>query len=471
MSFLRKLDSWKNDFAGRVALVHDGVEKSYEQLYHDVLSYAVYVKQLVSQERIAVLGATSYQWLTFAYGALVAGKTVIAVDPLLPVADIVSLLTYTDVEVVFSDEDDRKLRAGIEDTGMGFELFEKVASVGLEAEIERGLLEAEDGDIIFFTSGTSSKAKGVVITFEAVYENAFRLAQSVALGLDGTVYTPMPFYHIYANTMTLGFLSKGQTVCIGTPRRIQQELEIYQPQICVIVSTMAEYLLNNGMVPKSTRLFTVAGAKCEKRLEIQAAQAGVDVQNLYGASETAGGIALSRQKQGIEYMLPANGVRVVLEEDGEIAIETMGHMKEYYKNPQATAEAMRDGRIYLGDMGQSFEDGSFSPIGRKQDVIAMKNGEKLYCEELDEELSQIDGVAEGCVLYTDGRIVAVVVMDGSLEPEQVRKNIKAYNKQQPYFRKIEDMWIRKEPLPRTKIGKLIRRFVMDEYLEKEKTQV
>lgn len=467
MSFLKKLDNWRTSFAGSTALVYDGIKKTYEDLYQDVLANAVYMRQEVSKERIAVLGATSYQWLALAYGALVAGKTVIAVDPLLPVADVVSLLNYTDAELVYSDEEDRKLRAGVEEAGMEMVVFDEIQPGTADEVEEQCLIEAQDGDFIFFTSGTSSKAKGVVTPFDAVYENAFRLAKSVGLGLDGTVYTPMPFYHIYANTMTLGFLSKGQTVCIGTPRRIQQELQDYQPQICVIVSTMAEFLLDSKLVPEATKLFTVAGAKCEKSLEIKAAEVGIDVQNLYGASETAGGIALSRQKRGIEYMMPAEGVQVLLEAEGEIAIQTLGYMKEYYKNPQATAETMRDGKIYLGDVGQAYEDGTFSPLGRKQDVIAMKNGNKLYCEELDGELSQIEGVAEACVLYTDGKIVAVAVMDGSLEQEQVRKNIKAYNKQQPYFRKIEELWIRTEPLPRTKIGKLIRRFVLEAYLEKE----
>lgn len=459
MLFQRELLTWKNKYGSRLALQEMcGIRKTYDDLYTDVMKYAMWF-HLDKRQRIAIMGATSYAWLCHAYGALVAGKTVIAVDPLLPADDIAALLKNTDVETVLTDEEDRKLRKTIEDAGIEYCLYLK------DEEIPNHMLqeELEEGDIIFFTSGTSGKAKGVVLPFEAVYGNAQNLSEGTAIGIEGNMYTPLPFYHIYATTMTLVFLHKGQTVCLGNPRSVLKEVEYFKPAVFVVVSAMAEFLMENDGVGEGAQLFAVAGAKCDKSLEQKALECGIQVQNLYGASETAGGIGLSRIGQGIERMAAAKGVEVTIEEDGEIVIQTVGHMKEYYKNPEATAEVMRDGKIYLGDVGEAYEDGTFSPLGRKQDVIAMKNGNKLYCDEMDEELTAIDGVEEACVIYSEGKVIAAVVCVSGTEEEGVRKNIKQYNKKQPYFRKLDEIWMRKEPLPRTGIGKLKRNAVVTEY--------
>ena len=98
----------------------------------------------------------------------------------------------------------------------------------------------------------------------------------------------------------------------------------------------------------------------------------------------------------------------------------------------------------------------------------MSNGNKLYCDEMDEELTALEGVQEACVIYSGGKVVAVVVGADEVEEDSIRKNLKQYNKMQPYFRKIDAIWMRKEPLPRAGLGKLKRNVVMQEYEEKER---
>ena len=74
------------------------------------------------------------------------------------------------------------------------------------------------------------------------------------------------------------------------------------------------------------------------------------------------------------------------------------------------------------------EDGTWNILGRRQDMISMKNGNKLYYQEMDEELSQIEAVREACVLYTDDRIIAVIVANQE-DQEQIRSRIKVYNEE------------------------------------------
>ena len=114
MSFQRELLEWKNKYGSRIAIQEMcGTSKSYEDLYTDILTYAKWFWK-DSHKRIAIMGQTSYKWMCNVYGAIIAGKTVVAVDPLLPADDIVTLLKNMDVEAVFTDEEDKKLRKAIE---------------------------------------------------------------------------------------------------------------------------------------------------------------------------------------------------------------------------------------------------------------------------------------------------------------------------------------------------------------------
>lgn len=459
MSFQSDLQKWKDKFGSQAAIQEmGGVSKSYADLCTDILTYAKGFSKN-THKRIAVMGQTSYLWMCNAYGAIAAGKTVIAVDPLLPADDIVILMKNMDAEAVFTDIEDRKLQKAIEEAGIAYESYLQ------EEQLQGGILqeETENGDIIVFTSGTSGKAKGVVVPFSDVCNNAKVLMEDIAPGVEGNMYTPLPLYHMYATVGILAFLYKGRTVYLGNPRRIMEELVYFKPAVMVVVSAMAEFLMKNNAVGDWGKVFTVAGAKCDKSLELKCTEYGIKLQNIYGASEIAGVIAVNKPEHGIEKLTALKGVKVTVEEENEIAIEAPFHLKEYYKNPEATADVMRNGKIYLGDIGEAFEDGTFSPMGRKKDVIAMSNGNKLYCDEMDEELTAIAGVKEACVIYAEGKVIAVVVCEEGADEAVVKKNLKQYNKKQPYFRKMDGIWMRKEPLPRAGLGKLKRNVVMDEY--------
>ena len=250
---------------------------------------------------------------------------------------------------------------------------------------------------------------------------------------------------------------------MGNPRHIAEEIVYFKPAVLSIVSSMAEYLLQNGQQGENTKVITVAGSRCERSLEELAAAQGIRMQNLYGASETAGAAAMSRIGDHVDHLTAVEGVSLFLEE-GELVISNPDCMTEYYKKPKETQEVLQKGCIYLGDQAALHEDGTWNILGRRQDMISMKNGNKLYYQEMDEELSQIEAVREACVLYTDDRIIAVIVANQE-DQEQIRSRIKVYNKKQSYYRKIEDIWFRQDAFPRTSMGKMIRKNMIEEYKE------
>lgn len=460
MTFDEQLQKWTDSFGDKVAVEeYGGFSRTYAQMQEDILKCAGFFSE-VDAKRIAIVGSNSYIWTCNTYGALCAGKTVIAIDPLLSADNITVLLKYTDVEEIYSDEEDRKLRKAANNEGMEFKLFYTMEQIESTESVNRDI-NTETGDILIFTSGTSSQAKGCVIPFMSICENARCYAYDVADGIEGKTYIPVPYNHIYANTLHLTMFHQGRTVCIGSSRKLEQEIAYFKPSVLILVPSLAEFVVSNKLFTEEAKIITVAGAKCEKSLETLCIDNNVLLQNLYGTSESAGSAAISKVGCSIEELYPTRSV-VIKEENDEIVVETSMHMREYYKNPDATEAILKGDRLYLGDVIRFNDNGSFTPLGRKQDVIAMKNGDKLYCNEMDEELSSLEGVTEACIIYINEKIVAVAVAPKESE-ELVRKNIKLYNKRQPYYRKIDDVWFRQNPLPRNGMGKLVRRKVAEEY--------
>lgn len=466
MSLYSELICLKNNYADRIAFrTASGDEKSYEKFFQDVCKKASEF-QSCSWKRMAVLAGTSYEWICYVYGALLNGKTVIVMDPLLPLDNLAALIKNTDAEIVWADEEDKKLRRMIEDV---CHLEMNIFTMQEEEPEKTEDIIYEDGELICFTSGTSSQAKGVVIPIEALYTNSKNLAEQLVQNTDGIVYTPLPFYHLYADAKVLAFLYQGRTICLGNPRRLAQELAYFRPEVLLVVPTIAEFLLDNHFVNKEVKAIVVSGGKCEKSLEDKAAFQGIFVQNVYGSSETAGGIGLNLPGFSIDEMVPIKGVEIFWENENEIVLRTAGRMKEYYKKPEETREVLKEDKLITGDIGKRNANGTFTPLGRKNDVIAMKNGDKLYCNELDEELSNLDGVTEACVIYVDGKIIAVIVTDNA-NRTLAEETVKMYNKKQPYFRKLEEIWLREEALPRTRIGKMKRKETEEQYLRYKERQ-
>lgn len=463
MSLQNELLWMKEMYGGQIAFksLSEG-NKTYEKFYEDVCKKADEIRA-IKQTRLAVIAGNSYAWFCYVYGALCVGKTVIVMDALLPLNDLEILLNITDAEMVWTDEDDRKLRAMVEDVcGLKMQIFTEDFS----GTVNWDEILWKDGEIIFFTSGTSSHAKGVVVPVQALYMKSRGLSEQLCPGMKGDVYTPLPLYHIYTDAMVLAYLYQGKSVCLGNPRKLSLEMEYYKPETIVAVPTIAEFIVKNDLLKDVVKVITVGGTKCEKYLEHHAKEKNVFIQNIYGSSEAAGVIALNLFGYGVDELVPAKGVEICWEEGNEILLRVVDRMKEYYKREDATNEVLKGDLLVTGDIGQQNANGTFTPLGRKEDVIAMKNGDKLYCNETDEMISRLEGIKEACVLYVDGRIVAVGVTD---EENKVvaEKAIKEYNKKQPYFRKIEEIWIRTEALPRTRIGKLKRKETEKQYLREK----
>lgn len=378
---------WENEYGDRIALKYlmDNVivQISYRQFVHMVFELAERL-QKDNHQKIAIIGENSIGWMCYFYAGLLAGKQTLLCDMLLPTEEMCEVLKRTDTEQVFLSEG----LCGLED-----ELGEKVScrfSFFQKLETKHNMLESlsdsQEGTIICMTSGTTSRAKGVRISVSSFLNNNVFLSEVIVdAGKEQLcmVYSSLPMHHMYGVNKTFTFLHKGATLCLGSMRTILKDIISFKPNVLLVVPTVVEFLEKRKGFITEIEAIVVSGCKCEKKIEDICRAHNIFLQNIYGSSESAGGMALNLFGDSIEELSVIPGRKILIAEDGEICIQTKWLMDGYYNDEQATEEKMSGDILYTGDMGYMDKRNCLHISGRKKDMIAMENGDKIYCEETD----------------------------------------------------------------------------------------
>lgn len=436
-------------------------QKTYAEFCIDIVGVKESLEQM-PEKNIAIIGNTSYWWICNLYAGLLSGKQTAIIDPLLPDDEMQAVLENTETQLLCVEEELLLFAKTIQEKLGSGRVIEIQKNNSLKVEIE--LPSKPEGNIICMTSGTSGNTKGVIITTKAWCNNSLNLAKVMEGKKGEKVYTPLPLHHLYGVVKTLSFIHMGLEICLGTMRSVASDLEVYSPDLLLVVPSVVEFVHKRDCIPKTVKTVIVSGCKCEKRIQEILDEKDIFLQNIYGSSETAGGIALNVKGDDIDELTMIPGIEVCIAEDDEIVLRPSGHMEGYYKNQEATDEIIIDGWLHTGDLGYLDEKGRLHIKGRKKDIIAMNNGDKIYCAETDEILNGMAGVEEAAVIYAKEQLIAVIIPKKGVTEEAIRAELARYNKGQQYIRKIPEIWFYKEALPRTSSGKMKRNELTEEYI-------
>ena len=270
--------------------------------------------------------------------------------------------------------------------------------------------------IIIYTSGTTGKPKGCLLTHGNLIANARQISQWLGFTKDDRLLTIMPLFHMNAvSVTTMSALYAGGSTVVSpkfSASRFWQIISDYQITSFGSVATMLSMLLTTypDGVPKGLKTdqlrFAMCGsapvpAEVMKRFE---ETFNCLVIEGYGLSESTCRSTFNppdqRRRPGSCGMPIGNEMRVVDDEDNEVADGQLGEivlrgeniLKGYYRNPEATATAFRNGWFHTGDVGYRDADGFFYIVDRKSDMI-IRGGENIYPREIDEVLYQHPAVA------------------------------------------------------------------------------
>ena len=422
-----------------------------------------------SYRRVGILGENSYNWIMNAWGMVLAGLTTALMDPLLPADQLAQAVQLTKLEALFCSEDIMELGEEIAALVPGIKILPMMAAEGSASEsigeesMPEPISELKSGDYIYFTSGSTRRSKAVVAPFAAAEGSAESLLDVYYCRKGWPAYNPLPYHHAFGHGMLLSLYMAGCPIMLGSVNKIKQDLKIFEPELFVGVPSILKYALDKNIFPAGLKGVIVAGGVCSPKLAEQAALRGIKVQNMYGSSETAGGIAINLPDVPVDIMTPYKEFAVEVLDSGELKISSPFMFKEYYGMPDVTAQVLDGGWFMTGDLGYLDEQGCLHLQGRKKDTLILDNGEKIFCPDIDEVLSSLEGVKEGLILCADSRLAAVLHPESPETADIARKALEQYNLTQPHGRRIQECRMYYRDFPRTSSGKILRRVVEEEY--------
>ena len=267
----------------------------------------------------------------------------------------------------------------------------------------------DDTAVVLYTSGTTGRPKGAELTHANLLANARVPEQLVGLGPDTVALVTLPLFHAFGMTvMHNAVLAVGGTLVLQprfSPAGAADLVERHHVTFFGGVPTMYLALLHDETAARrdfSTLRWCVSGG-APMPAEVMAAfesRFGVTLLEGYGLSETSPVVSftvLDRPRTPGSIGYPVPGVEMALADDGEILVRGDNVMKGYWRNPEATAQAVVDRWFHTGDIGAVDEHGAYRIVDRKKDLI-IRGGYNVYPREVEEILHRHPAIAQAAVV-------------------------------------------------------------------------
>ncbi len=445
---------------------------TYAQAREDIRNLGTALVALGARERhVAIVGESSYNWVISYFSLMSIGAVTVPTDKDLPAEELLGIINTAECEmIVYSPSVEEKILSMKENIPTLKTLIcmgeSKVDGVyAIDAVIADGARRFADGDdtyysyeldpdrlaSIVFTSGTTGKGKGVMLSQTNIVSDMTQGMYNFSI-TERTMCL-LPPHHTFGSTVNfVGHFAQGSMVYITSGLRyMMQEIKEVKPTHLILVPLFVETIykriwstaektgkakllrtmmkVSNGLrkvgIDLRRKLFSsvlsVLGGELEMIICGGAAlnqdiidtfeSLGIIILNGYGITECAPLISCNRnlyRKKG-SVGVPIIGEQVKIKDpdengEGEICVKGPNVMMGYYKNPEATAAAFdEEGYFKTGDYGKLDEEGWIYITGRLKNLIIFSNGKNVYPEEIENELSRIKGIAEVVVYAGESR--------------------------------------------------------------------
>ena len=317
--------------------------------------------------------------------------------------------------------------------------------------------QPEELALINYTSGTTSYSKGVMLPYRSLWSNTKFAFESLDLKAGDKTISMLPMAHMYG--MAFEFLYEFSAGCqiffltrMPTPKIIFKAFSEIKPNLVVAVPLIIEKIIKKSVFPileKPSMKFLmkipfindkikaqirekivnafggnfveviVGGAAFSKEIEVFLKEINFPYTVGYGMTECAPIICYEWWEDfkmgSCGKAVPRMEVKVLSDDPqnivGEIVCRGDNLMLGYYKNPEATAEAIRDGWLHTGDLGLIDAEGNVTIKGRSKNMLLSANGQNIYPEEIEDKLNNVPYVVESLIVEQNERLVALVFPD------------------------------------------------------------
>lgn len=450
MNISRWIDAWAEREPGKIAIRFQVSEISYAAFAADIAATAAALQELGANhgDRIAYLGYNRPEFLSVLFACARLGAIVVPLNYRLAPAEHLFMVTNADATVLIYDpqfEATAKLIAGevgrcrpvpvavaaADGSEVSLARMKRAAAV----EIATDSPSSDSPLLLVYTSGTTGRPKGAVLTQRALHWNALASQGMHDLCRDDHVLSALPFFHVGGlNIQTTPALYTGATVTLlesfdaaGFLRTVEAD----KPTLTVLVPTQMQAIAQeprwHDADLSSLRCVTTGSTMVPCSLIDIWHEHGVPVVQVYGCTEsgpvsihqtpatahTSVG-SIGRPAQYCEVrVVDAAGEDVQDGQHGELLLRGPNLLHEYWRDPDATQRSLRAGWFHTGDMGYRESNGDYFIVDRKKHVI-ISGGENIYPSELERILLEHPRIAEAAVVgYSDekwGEVPAAAVV-------------------------------------------------------------
>ncbi|MBQ7343565.1 MAG: AMP-binding protein [Clostridia bacterium] len=518
-------------------------KKTYDQLRDDVRALATeLIARGVPGKHLALVGKLSYHWIVVYYATLACGGVLVPLDKEWLAKDLADTGAKAEVSFVFCDGDViEKGRAISEAAGCGDPIAMEYGEGTVDELIEAGRVKFNEDSsayynapididamsLLVFTSGTTGKGKGVMLSQKNILTDIAAPLQHIDFTFKSVGV--LPPHHTFGSTVNiLGHNCIGCEIYISSGiRYVQKELKEQAPGHMVLVPLYLETFYRKIMANikdqgkekliarmiKISNLLRKVGIDLRRKLfkavlaafggEVRMVVCGgapinqdilsffdgvgIEILNGYGITECAPIIACNHSHDVIPGSVgPACDVNEVkIDEpnedgEGEIWVKGSNVMLGYYKDEEATADAITpDGYFRTGDYGKVGKNGEIYITGRKKNLIILSNGKNVYPEEIEAEFIAVPGVID-IVVYEGqskrGLMYNTIVAEVFPDQDYITKNnvediyahlkkyVDEYNLTAVPYKKIGILKVRTEEFPKNTLRKIMR-FKIDMTIE------
>lgn len=507
--FPKKLD--------KTALIYQQQQISFIQLNRQIQSFAG-LFHIQPGDRVIIFSHNRLEWVYLFYASWVKQGIVVPVDASTRADDLVAIVQDCQPAIVFcSHEEDETVRQAIEQFDNNILLLnidELINSIVDDTQLIEEIWPqrpAEQTALILYTSGTTGKPKGVMLSYDNLQANLEVIQELNLITSRDRILSLLPFHHILPLTMTLVFpLKLGTTVVMVTSLErddILQAMKQHQVTVMIGVPRLYERFaesimakvnsrwigrtmfklaskINRQAVSKKifqqihqafgqqVRYYVTGGAKMDSDVARQLWTLGFKLLEGYGTTETAPLIAVNPLKK-IKLGTVGQPVSVcqVKLQAGELLVKGRNVMQGYYQQPNATEQVLKHGWYHTGDMAEIDQAGYVTITGRKDELIVLPNGKNIAPEAIERAIQANQMlIKEVAVIMRQGQLTAIVYPElsafNNIDQHAIQDKIKweiihPYNNRVANFKKILKVVISFEPLPRTRLGKLRRFLIKD----------
>lgn len=512
------LDFCANEYGEKEAFAYQNKKQdisiSFTRFQREVETFGSYLfHEGFKDSHIAIFGENSYEWILTHFAVTCGGNVIVPIDKELDADCIAELLvdseskvlvysnTYADIVEQLQFKIPNMKYLNMKDIPNCVEKGMQLLADGYEAFLDVQVCKDDLASIVY-TSGTTGKSKGVMLTHNNFCSCMYGACCNVSL--TGASLLVLPLHHTFGLVASVyAVMYYGYPIYINKSlKKLSDDFKKAKPQHLFAVPLIVETLYKNiwatarrqGKEKLLQRLIAVSDVLLKCKIDLRKVlfksvisafggnldlivsggapidekyirafhSLGLTVLNGYGITECGPIVAVNRNKFNIvgSVGLPLICNEVKIADDGEVLAKGDNVMLGYYHNEAENKKVFVDGWFKTGDLGRIDEYGALHITGRIKNLIILGNGENISAESIEEQIYTIPYVKEVVVYGKDNMIIAEVYLDEEVADakERIHTDIRSINHQLPLARNIGQIVIRDTEFPKTTTKKIKRNY-------------